>query len=174
MYTNLLFMQDMVLFNVKWYAVPTTLRLGCLRSMTVYHQPVIGVSNLLQTSYTCSGFAHPYIIIGQRFLIPYQRKVEPNALCALFGVFPSLPSLSTSKKDVLAFATLLARRLILTNWKSTVSPSHTHLIRDILYFLRLEKIRLLLSGSSNKFGKIWSPLFQFVKRINFPHLKLES
>lgn len=96
------------------------------------------------------------------------EKLEQNALSGLFGVFHLVPSLPTTKKDGLAFVTLLAIRLIFTNWISTISPSHTSWIRGILYFLILGKIRLSFSGSSNKFGKIWGLYFQFIKRIHFP------
>ena len=82
------------------------------------------------------------------------QVVEPTPFGALFGVFPLLPSLTKSEKDVLAFITLLARRLILLNWKSPTSPSHAHLIRDTLHCVKLEKIRYLLQGSNKKFGKV--------------------
>ena len=98
------------------------------------------------------------------------EDVEPCPVGALFGVFPLLPSLSRAKKDAMAFVTLLARRLILLKWKSPVSPSHTHWMRDILYFLKLEKIRLSLNGSSEKFSKIWSPFFLYLQRIRFPFI----
>ena len=55
-------------------------------------------------------------------------KIRPNALSALFGAGP--PSLTKSKKDVLVFAILLARRLIVINWKSTILPCHMCWIRD--------------------------------------------
>ena len=96
------------------------------------------------------------------------EKIKPNSLSALFGVAPPSPSLSKSKQDVIAFATLLARRLIVLNWKSTTPPSHTRWIRDALYFLKLEKIRLSLTGCSSKFGKLWGPFFRLVERTDLP------
>lgn len=96
------------------------------------------------------------------------EKILPNALSAIFGVAPPSPSLTKSKNDVLAFATLLARRLIVIKRKSAIPPCHARWIRDTLYFLRLEKIRLSLSGGSSKFGKLWGPFLQIVKRTDFP------
>lgn len=80
------------------------------------------------------------------------EEMKPNALSALFGV--AAPSLTKSTKDIIAFATLLARRLIVINWKLTTPLCHARWIRDILYFLKLEKIRLSLSGCPNNFGKL--------------------
>ena len=102
-------------------------------------------------------FASLSAIVGQ--------IIEPTPLGALFGVFPSMPSLSKSERDVLAFVTLLARRLILINWKSPTSPSHTHWIRDTLYCVKLEKIRLSLNGS-DKFEKVWGPFFLFIQGLD--------
>ena len=49
--------------------------------------------------------------------------IEPNAVTALFGI-SQLP-LSRAQADLIAFVTLLARRLILMRWKSPTPPSHT-------------------------------------------------
>lgn len=132
-------------FRVKWYTVPTTLRHACLRSMTV--SPACdrcqqSPANLLHVFLLCPSLHNHWTEIFNTLSVIFGEKVKLNALSTSFGVFPSLPSLPTSKNDVLAFVTLLAGRLILTNWKSTVSSSPSHWTRDILCFLRLEKFRL--------------------------------
>lgn len=95
------------------------------------------------------------------------RKIDPNPFGALFGVDVGFPPLSASQSDSFAFMTLLARQVILIKWKSPQSPSFTHWLRDLLYFLKLEKLRMTLHGSSEKFMQIWHPLFQQVKQIGF-------
>lgn len=95
-------------------------------------------------------------------------KIDSNPLSALFGVSPSLSPLNAAQKDVLAFTTLLARRVILTKWKAHKPPSYTHWLRDVLHFLKLDKLRMSLRGSSDKFMIVWDPFFQTVQNINFP------
>ena len=94
--------------------------------------------------------------------------IEPNAITAVFGI-PNLP-LPRLKADLIAFATLLARRLILTRWKSPTPPSHTMWIRDIFNNLQLEKIRYTLRGSAGKFRSVWGPFFASAGRMTFPDI----
>lgn len=84
-------------------------------------------------------------------------RIVPNAVTAIFGVCPSPSPLSSSNKDVVAFTTLLARRLILLKWKSPHAPTHFQWVKDVLYFLNCEKIRFTGGGNQNKFAKVWNP-----------------
>lgn len=123
-------------------------------------------ANLIHTFWLCPSLHSYWTEIFHSLSNIVGQRVEPTPLGALFGVFPSLPSLSRSEKDVLAFVTLLARRLILTNWKTPSPPSYTHWIRDVLYNLKLEKIRFSLNGSRDKFRKAWGPFFTFIQSLN--------
>ncbi len=64
--------------------------------------------------------------------------------------------------DLIAFTTLLVRRLILLKWKSPVRPTYTSWIKEVLYFLKLEKIKLTLCGSADSFEKTWNPFLSYV------------
>ena len=123
-------------------------------------------ADLIHTFWLCPSIYNYWTEVFRSISGIVGQRVEPTPLGALFGVFPSLPSLSKLESDVLAFVTLLARRLILINWKSPTSPSHTHWIRDILHCLKLEKIRFSLNGTSKRFEKAWGPFFQFVWNLN--------
>lgn len=96
------------------------------------------------------------------------KRIVPDAITALFGVTPVTMPLSAELKIFIAFVSLLARRLILLNWKSPTPPSHIHWIRDVLYFAKLEKIRHLLRGSQEKNFKTWDPFFEYVGKLTFP------
>ena len=94
--------------------------------------------------------------------------MSPNAITALFGVWPFPLSLSPADKDLIAFTTLLARRLILLKWKSPVPPTYTHWVKEVLYFLKLEKIRLTLIGKAVSFEKSWNPFLSYVNSKSCP------
>uniref|UniRef100_A0A8C4SC52 Reverse transcriptase domain-containing protein n=1 Tax=Erpetoichthys calabaricus TaxID=27687 RepID=A0A8C4SC52_ERPCA len=66
--------------------------------------------------------------------------IPPNPLTAVFGVLPDGLELEKDKQTVIAFTTLLARRLILLNWKNPNSPLISQWETDVLYYLKLEKI----------------------------------
>lgn len=86
-------------------------------------------------------------------------------LTGLFGIFLPGHSLPSHTSDFVAFLTLLARRLILLNWKSSHPPSHTHWIRDVLYFMKLEKIRYSLHRPSTIFDNLWQPVREHVQSL---------
>ena len=96
-----------------------------------------------------------------------RKLIEPNPMIALFGVCPSIIKLSSLEAALVAFVTLLARRMILFRWKSPTPPSHALWIKEVLNFVKLEKIRCVLRGSLRKFHKTWDPFFAFVHELNF-------
>ena len=90
---------------------------------------------------------------------------NPTALTACFGVPPTTLPLPRYKADLVAL-TLLARRLILLPWKSSTLPSHSMWIKDILYFIKMEKIRCIAKGSTARFYKTWGPFFDHVSDLH--------
>ena len=91
------------------------------------------------------------------------KPIDPNAFTALFGVIPPTMSVSSSEAAFIAFVTLLARRLILLRWKSPTSPSHTSWLKNVLGYVKLERIRCLLRGSLRRFNKMWDPFFIYTR-----------
>lgn len=71
-------------------------------------------------------------------------------------------------KDSMASLTLLASRLIFLRWYSSVPPSHMAWVKEVLYHLKLEKIRLTLSGTGHKFEKTGKHFFSYVNSTSCP------
>lgn len=97
-----------------------------------------------------------------------EQTIDPSPLTALFGVLPFTMSISLYKAEFIAFITLVARRLILLRWKSPNAPSFSSLIKDILYFMKIEKIRSSMKGSTRKFTKTWGYLSDYIDELNLP------
>ena len=70
----------------------------------------------------------------------FQKVITPNPICALFGFTPETRSIRGKAYVIVAFTSLLARRLILLSWKQHTPPSFSRWIKEIMYFLKLEKI----------------------------------
>ena len=88
---------------------------------------------------------------------------------AIFGASPDQLKLSKTQSDSIAFVTFIARRLILLNWKDPHPPTFTHWIEDVLYFLKLEKIKHSLRGSVKRFFELWNPFITHVRdKIQLP------
>ena len=93
-------------------------------------------------------------------------------MVGIFGIVrdPSSLNMPTHIKKVIAFSSLLARKAILFKWKDVTPPSHNQWLRDVMYNLKLEKIRCTLNGSCKNFYKAWDPFMQYVKSL--PGLEL--
>ena len=60
-----------------------------------------------------------------------QLPIDPSPVISLFGVLPETIPLTKYQCDLVAFVTLLARRLILMHWKKNISTftfTHTHCV----------------------------------------------
>ena len=108
----------------------------------------------------CPNLSSFWVNIFNAFSEMFGTRFDPNPVCALFGLtlVESRDSLLNKAYVVIAFTTLLARRLILLNWKQRTPSSFSKWIKDVLYFLQLEKKKYTLKGSEQAFVKVWRPL----------------
>ena len=93
----------------------------------------------------------------------YGTSVDVDPCLALFGVSQQ-PLVPGHINRVFSFSTLLARRVILLQWKSPASPSLNRWISEVLPSIKLEKLRFSLRGSLGKFNLMWGPLLAFLER----------
>ena len=97
--------------------------------------------------------------------IVFGMELSPEPLVALFGIPSSTtPNFSSGKRCVLAFTTLLARRLILFKWKHVLPPSYNSWLKEVLTHIKLEKIRFSLTGSGEAFNKTWQPFMEYLDK----------
>ena len=126
----------------------------------------------------CSGHAQDFTCSCLIFLRPslgvLGKVVEPSPLIALFSVAPEDASLSKREVNMLAFCSLLARRLILFKWKDPIPPTHSHWIREVMCHLKLEKIRYTVRGSTETFYNIWQPFFTFVEGMEADNMTMST
>lgn len=93
-------------------------------------------------------------------------SIKPSPTIAIFGVAPPELHLSRNAKIMVAFSTLLARRLILFKWKEKYPPTFKAWIKDVTYHLTFEKVRYTTRGSIQKFYAIWQPFLTYVEKMN--------
>uniref|UniRef100_A0A3P8QX47 Reverse transcriptase domain-containing protein n=1 Tax=Astatotilapia calliptera TaxID=8154 RepID=A0A3P8QX47_ASTCA len=92
--------------------------------------------------------------------------IAPCPFIAIFGVTPCDASLSKSHSDLLAFCTLLARRMILLKWKEPLPPVYGQWVKDVMYYTQLEKIRYTVKGSVRRFYDTWQPFLTYFERLS--------
>lgn len=127
----------------------------------------IDASKIQQAPRTCSGVVLLWTISVQTFSLRWLvRALPPNASAALVGAWPSPPSLSPKKGNLIVFVCLLARRLILLNWKSPKPPTHTDRVTEVFYFIKLEMNGLSQTGEASTFNEIWKPFLFYLHSRN--------
>ncbi len=95
------------------------------------------------------------------------RYIDVWCLLGLFGVLPENVKLAVLEMDNIALCTLLARRLILINWKLPSPPTYLQWVFDLLFALRLEKIKFGVQLKPDLFIKSWSPFLEHFKEAGF-------
>lgn len=96
----------------------------------------------------------------------YGYVIAPNSLSAVFGI-ASLTGTPKNLKQALAFTTLLARRLILPNWKLPNPPARSRWVVEVLHNLKLEKLRFTLKSSLKSFHVTWDPFLSYIHSLDF-------
>lgn len=109
--------------------------------------PATGVNSLQLT--TCICFSHALNVLILVPFLTHQGKFTVNP-DPLIGQPPS-SDWSKSSYRIIAFSTLLARRLIHLKRTHSSPPTHNRWIQEILLCIRLEKIRFSLKYSFKTF-----------------------
>ena len=127
-------------------------------------------ADLVHMFWLCPNLSAFWTSIFKAFSEMFGSRLDPDPICALFGVMSeeSRAALPTKAHVVIAFTTLLARRLILFKWKQRTPPSFSHWVKDVMYFLKLEKIKYTLKGSSQSFLKVWRPFLAYYDSLQEP------
>lgn len=125
-------------------------------------------ASLIHMFWSCPRLAPFWTSVFETLSQFLQVPIDPTPLIAIFCVIPDNVPLTGLQSDTVAFATLLARHLILFGWKQAAPPSHVHWIRDLMYSLKLEKIKFTLRGSTARFYKAWQPFLSYVDNLRLP------
>ena len=91
--------------------------------------------------------------------------LTPCEEVAFFGVLLGHQTIRRDTKISIAFASLLARRRILLEWKSTFAPYVSLWLKDLIMFLNLEEIKYNLRGSHGKFESVWAPMIKYIDKL---------
>ena len=122
-------------------------------------------ASLLHMFWSCPKVYTFWSAIFKTYSEVCNKQLLPCPLIALFGVVPEDIYVNRLEREMLAFSSLLARRLILTIWKDRNVPTHSHWIREVLYNLRIEKVRYTLQGSAGGFYSIWQSFITFTENM---------
>lgn len=123
---------------------------------------MLDVKQIQRICLICSGhkLANFWLTIFEVLSNVLVVTLQPCSEIAIFGVPDTEMNLTKKQLNVIAFVSLLARRQILLLWKSSIPPTATQWLQDVMLFLHLEKIKFTLRGSTNFFS-VWEPLLSY-------------
>ena len=115
--------------------------------------------------WSCPGLAIYWNKIFDTFSNICNSTIDPNPVTALFGALPEGSQVPAGRAEAIAFSSLLARRLILFNWKKKTPPSHKHWVEDVMAHLKLEKMKYTIRGSIRRYDKVWQPFLDYYTMV---------
>lgn len=122
--------------------------------------------NLTHMFWTCSKLSSYWQSIFKSISDILGISVSPSPQIAIFGVPPDGLVTTALQRNVIAFMSLIARRKILLLWKSPQPPSFKSWLHDLLFLLKLEKIKFSLRGQPEKFLSHWKPLLDYLEKTS--------
>lgn len=122
-------------------------------------------ADLTHMFWSCPCLVDYWTIIFRSLSEALDIDLKPNVWTAIFGVTSIDRPVRNKLKDNIAFASLLARRRLLLDWKSQHPPKASLWLRDLMMFLKLEKIKYTMRGSSSKFQSNWGSVISYFDKL---------
>lgn len=114
--------------------------------------------------WACQKMSDYWTLIFKTLIDAFNLEINPSVEIVIFDVPEHKITLTNKIKNVITFATLLARRRILLEWKSTVPPKASMWMCDLVLYLKLEKIKYLMKGSVQNF-ETWQPMITYFEKL---------
>lgn len=122
-------------------------------------------ANLTHTFWSCPQLKHYWSSVFKTLSEVLGIDIQPCPLIAIFGVPDETLAINRNQSDIIAFASLLARRRILLVWRSPTPPSVAAWLGEVMSFLKLEKIKFTLRGSIKRFYLKWQPFITYFESL---------
>lgn len=113
--------------------------------------------NLTHMFFSCPALTNFWQIYFNTLSRIFSKTVDISPHIGIFGLPEEYTQYSTKELEVIAFTPRIAKRHLLLTWKSTTAPSSIQWIKEVMSFLKVEKIRYSKPGHLNKFYNKWQP-----------------
>ncbi len=92
----------------------------------------------------------------------FENEINVDADLAIFGCSDQALTWPQNQQLSLVFGMVLAKRMILMEWKSTLPPSFFKWLAEMVSALKLERLRFSRAGRLKMFDKIWGPFLRSI------------
>ena len=94
----------------------------------------------------------------------FGKNLEPSPLVAILGVTSVLNGINKFESQAISLGMVVAKKMILLNWKLEYIPTYEIWIRELMNVLHLEKLRFSSNNRTHLFTQIWNPVIEFFMR----------
>lgn len=91
-----------------------------------------------------------------------KTAIKPEPLPIILGILDSSINLSHAQQCFVSYGIIIAKKLILTMWKSERAPTSKMWLQELTATLHMERIRHILKDKLHFFDKTWQPLLSYL------------
>uniref|UniRef100_A0A3B3E0S0 Reverse transcriptase domain-containing protein n=1 Tax=Oryzias melastigma TaxID=30732 RepID=A0A3B3E0S0_ORYME len=125
----------------------------------------VSEGTLSHTFWFCSSLTGYWSKIFDWFSKAYKTPLRPEAELAIFGCSQTIKNIPATMQRPLELGMIVAKRLILQEWKSPVAPSFQQWITDMLSIIQMEKLRYSRNCSLTTFPDTWGPFLSHLEAV---------
>ena len=122
--------------------------------------------NLGHLFWSCPKLNRYWSDISACLSIVYDCDIVLDPYTAVFGKTSHLKMLHHLHRKTIQYGMIIAKRNILTLWKSEDAPSFKIWLAEMSNLLHMEKVRYNVSLNSVTFDKTWHPFLSYLSRIS--------
>ena len=112
----------------------------------------------------CSKLSGFWDDIFHLYSVIYNKPMKPDGILVILHCSTYALTLPKALQEALAFGLVVAKRVILREWKSSSTPCFKVWLNDMVSCLYLEELRYTMSDNYTKFFRVWGPFIDYIKR----------
>ena len=121
----------------------------------------VSEGTLSHAFWSCSSLTNFWSKIFDWYSKAYKSPLQPEPGLVIFGCTQTMRTVPAAMRQPLELGLIVAKRLILKEWKSPHPPSFQLWVTDMLSLIQMEK---LCTGSTKTFTSLWNPFLVYLEK----------
>ncbi len=122
--------------------------------------------------WSCPKLYEFWSVIFRFYSVAYSCDLSPDPEIAVFGWSNSLQGLGHQIKKAVQYGMVVAKKIILCQWKNVSKPLFKYWLSELSATLHLERLRYNLFGNIAGFEATWEPFLKHLTNVQVNSLKV--